>query len=477
MQLITQDGRAFPLRPGINTIGRSMDNMIVLNYTSISRRHAQLRWDTAGVTLADTNSVNGTAVDGQRLAPGQWQPLYPGSHIQFGMEVTAQIVAASAQPPIHPAAAPLPVTQIAAFPATQGAHYPPHGLAPGAGANPVGSLVGGSPRIESPVPALGAGRGLSGGLELLLRAVDISLDRRKLLLTLGGITIAGLLAFLAFTIASGIQRESASLSLVFLILGALLAWLVMALTSGAITQMCHADLTGRPRVTIREAIRYALRRWAEFAFAPLALGLLLAAIGLGEVIILLAGRVDYLGELVDTLLFLPAVVLNLFLVVATAFGASLVYPIIVDRGRGIGGTISFVLLLVRHTPARIIFYLGVAGLLAVVATAVVLFLVATALLLTLSFLTIGLGMGKSVAVLSSHLLDLIPGAYGLGEFGLGRMFGAERFTYRVASLLIQAALLVVVALALAFPLVLQMSLACAVYLNVKGDVSPQARLV
>jgi hypothetical protein len=242
--------------------------------------------------------------------------------------------------------------------------------------------------------------------------------------------------------------------------------------------MCHAELSGRGPTPIREAIGYAFRRWAEFALTPLALILFLAVVGVAEVIILLIGRVDYLGELVDSLLFLPVAALNLFLVVVVAFGSSLVFPVVVDRGRGIGGTIAYVLLLVRHAPARIVFYLSVSGLLALLATWVVWGLVWLALLLTLYGLLVGLGGSKFAAILTwANLLDLVPGADLVSGLELMRLVGSPKFTYRVASFLIQAGLFVALALALAFPLVLQVSLACAVYLHVRSEVPAQAKLL
>lgn len=73
--------QAYPLRPGLNTIGRLPDNDIVLEEISISRRHCVLlvhAW--GGCDLYDTASRNGTFVNGRRM-DGPIR-LHPGDQIK-----------------------------------------------------------------------------------------------------------------------------------------------------------------------------------------------------------------------------------------------------------------------------------------------------------------------------------------------------------------------------------------------------------
>lgn len=51
---------------------------------SISRRHAEIVRTADGWLIVDLNSANGTHVDGQRLKPGQAQPLRPGCLLTLG---------------------------------------------------------------------------------------------------------------------------------------------------------------------------------------------------------------------------------------------------------------------------------------------------------------------------------------------------------------------------------------------------------
>ena len=60
---------AYPLETGLNTIGRHSSNDIVLAEKTISRRHCVLlvhAW--GGCDLHDTASLNGTRVNGERVA-------------------------------------------------------------------------------------------------------------------------------------------------------------------------------------------------------------------------------------------------------------------------------------------------------------------------------------------------------------------------------------------------------------------------
>lgn len=71
-------------------IGRAASNDVVIAHSSISKLHARLELNgtsgTSGVigTISDADSSNGTAVDDERLAPGEARPVTSGSSITFG---------------------------------------------------------------------------------------------------------------------------------------------------------------------------------------------------------------------------------------------------------------------------------------------------------------------------------------------------------------------------------------------------------
>ncbi len=70
-------------KPNI-AIGRSSGNDIVLDTTAISRYHSSLTLRAGEVVLEDLGSVNGTYVDGQKLAPNAPLTLTGGEEIQVG---------------------------------------------------------------------------------------------------------------------------------------------------------------------------------------------------------------------------------------------------------------------------------------------------------------------------------------------------------------------------------------------------------
>src|ERR1700722_7702173 len=66
---LTDPKRVYPLKVGVNTLGRSTDNDVVVEDGCVSRRHcAILVHVTSGCEIHDTASKNGTNLNGVRLA-------------------------------------------------------------------------------------------------------------------------------------------------------------------------------------------------------------------------------------------------------------------------------------------------------------------------------------------------------------------------------------------------------------------------
>ncbi|MDR3709013.1 MAG: FHA domain-containing protein [Capsulimonadaceae bacterium] len=83
--LAGEQGEIFPLRAGVNTVGREHGD-IVLPDKTVSRHHAHIVYDEdRGLySVEDTDSTNGTSVNGQRLLPRVPHPVLPGDDVQFG---------------------------------------------------------------------------------------------------------------------------------------------------------------------------------------------------------------------------------------------------------------------------------------------------------------------------------------------------------------------------------------------------------
>ena len=70
--------------PGGVTLGRGQESGIVINDTSISRRHARLGLADGAVWLEDLDSGNGSLIDGRRLMPNTPTPLAVPGEFQLG---------------------------------------------------------------------------------------------------------------------------------------------------------------------------------------------------------------------------------------------------------------------------------------------------------------------------------------------------------------------------------------------------------
>lgn len=78
--LIMEGVKAFPLDKARITIGRSLDNIIVVDDPRVSRFHAEIRVVRGNFMLFDLNSSGGTYLNGRRTSQGV---LYPGDMISL----------------------------------------------------------------------------------------------------------------------------------------------------------------------------------------------------------------------------------------------------------------------------------------------------------------------------------------------------------------------------------------------------------
>ncbi len=90
-------GSSFSLVEGENSIGRQMDNHIVLSSSKVSKRHCALLVTPNDVFLRDEGSTNGTFVNG---AMTKKQPLRAGDKLSVGEFVLELVNATSGQPSI-----------------------------------------------------------------------------------------------------------------------------------------------------------------------------------------------------------------------------------------------------------------------------------------------------------------------------------------------------------------------------------------
>jgi transcriptional regulator of acetoin/glycerol metabolism len=89
---LSPDGASLGFRlpeQGVVTLGRSRGVDLLIDHTSVSRRHARLHLDGESVEIEDLRSRNGTRVRGTPLAPGERRPVAPGDVIDLGQVMLA----------------------------------------------------------------------------------------------------------------------------------------------------------------------------------------------------------------------------------------------------------------------------------------------------------------------------------------------------------------------------------------------------
>lgn len=80
--LVTVGGRRLPIPPRGATLGRSRDCDIVLDDSSISRRHAEIKPTDDGWAVVDLGSTNGVRLNGRTVSGSQ--PLQAGDRVELG---------------------------------------------------------------------------------------------------------------------------------------------------------------------------------------------------------------------------------------------------------------------------------------------------------------------------------------------------------------------------------------------------------
>lgn len=89
-----QTGTEFIVRKSVTTLGRALDNDIVLEAGDISRHHARLEYGDDQFRVVDLNSTNGTRVNGKSIRS---HSVRAGDEIAFGT-LTAEVLPFAQEP-------------------------------------------------------------------------------------------------------------------------------------------------------------------------------------------------------------------------------------------------------------------------------------------------------------------------------------------------------------------------------------------
>ena len=86
-RLVTEDGRSFELRRPVTSIGRALENDVVISDSRISRFHLEVCWEQGEYRFRDLGSTNGTRIaekaDGRQTLRDGDVLLLGGYHLVF----------------------------------------------------------------------------------------------------------------------------------------------------------------------------------------------------------------------------------------------------------------------------------------------------------------------------------------------------------------------------------------------------------
>lgn len=77
-------GEELPVPSPVVTLGRAAGCDVVVDDDSVSAQHARLEYDLGAWRITDLQSINGTAVEGVKLAPNVPTPLPYGATVRLG---------------------------------------------------------------------------------------------------------------------------------------------------------------------------------------------------------------------------------------------------------------------------------------------------------------------------------------------------------------------------------------------------------
>ncbi len=304
---------------------------------------------------------------------------------------------------------------------------------------------------------------------ILLQSMDVALEPTKLLLSAAGLIVT-LVVSVAIVIVSNIVDAStpdfSPTAWLLRFVALVVFWLLATLFIGAVTRLSYIDLTEDASHGWRSGLTYARSHWLANFFAPMLLALAVLVIAIIEIIAFGFARIPYLGELIFAIIYLPAVLLNVLVVLIFLFGTILLFPAIAIDGFSAATAPARVIALVRRHLGSIVGTMLIAIFIAIAATLLILAIVTATILFTARVSSFGMGSEKTTEILAPEFSALASGPGGLiGGFFQAFNMESSAPTVLVARLVVSLAVLVLFAAIYAFPLTFLLTAACSVYLS------------
>ena len=161
-------GKIFELAKDMMTLGRDVNNDLVINDSEVSRNHARLTSQSGGYLIEDLASTNGTFVNGQRLIGPKL--LNAGDVVGLGETIVleygyvadsgATVIASAPMPMARPAE---PVTAAPAMPMPEPMPSAPMMSEPAPAMMPEPAMSSTPPMMSSTPPAMSSPPPMSSG--------------------------------------------------------------------------------------------------------------------------------------------------------------------------------------------------------------------------------------------------------------------------------------------------------------------------
>jgi hypothetical protein len=146
---------------------------------------------------------------------------------------------------------------------------------------------------------------------------------------------------------------------VFFVVFAILFLLSWALFGGAISRIAAVHVARDEKISVRQAMNFAVGKLLSFASAPVIPLVIVIFIGLFVTLVALIGNIPFLGPIVIGLMFLLALLAGFVMtlvLLGTAGGLNLMYPTIAVEGSDSFDAISRSFSYIYARPWRMLFY-------------------------------------------------------------------------------------------------------------------------
>jgi|GEM_PF-1974327 len=184
--------------------------------------------------------------------------------------------------------------------------------------------------------------------------IEVAFDIRKAVFVLLGAAaaFAGALLLLWLGSASG----NSALSLAAQLAAALYFYLIIVAVCGGTSIMAYKELTTGEKISVKDALDFSKKNFLSLVLSPVIWLAAPALVLLAEYVIFMTGKFAA-GQIVLSLLTVPVMLLNAFILLFLLFGALLLFEIITVDGASPLASVNKLFALTRKASLQVLMYL------------------------------------------------------------------------------------------------------------------------